>query len=149
MSSQWISWIQSTARSVGDRVVNWLNENNIEVQVEFYDGNQRYRRVISGPNRRPGVEGFVPVDQGTIFGPQENVPIGLTDEYIEQNSSVFEYVDIKSDKSQSCTICMEEFHPGERVRILPCFHQYHVSCVDEWLHHHPDCPICKFSLVHR
>ena len=135
--------------------MNWLNENNIEIQVEYYDGNQRYRRIISGPNRRPAEDGFVPVEEAQFMGPQifhppQNVPIGLTDEQITQTSSVFEYVQSSdTDKSQSCTICMEEFQPGDRVRILPCFHQYHVACVDEWLHQHSDCPICKFSLVSR
>jgi len=149
-----MSWIQSTVRSASDRIVNWLNENNIEIQVEYYDGNQRYRRVISGPNRGPAEEGFVPVDQIHYIGPHifqpppASVPSGLTDEQISQTSSVFEYLQ-GQEKSQSCTICMDEFQPGDRVRILPCFHQYHVACVDEWLHQHPDCPICKFSLVDR
>ena len=141
MSRPWMSWIQSTVQSAGDRIVNWLNENNIEVQVEYYDGNQRYRRVISGPNRQPALQGFIPVDS-----PPSSA--GLTDDQIASFSSVFDYI-IGAQEDLSCTICMEEFKEGDRVRILPCFHQYHVGCVDEWLHQHPDCPICKLSLVNR
>jgi|LauGreDrversion4_2_1035121.scaffolds.fasta_scaffold418772_2 hypothetical protein len=154
--SSWFSWISSTISSTGTRVVNWLNENNIEVQLEYYDGAQRYRRVISGPNRQ---EEFVPVEGGSFIASlqhmtntnQNDSPIffqstGMTDDLIEETCAVVDYAP-GQDSSTSCTICMEDFQPGERVRILPCFHHYHVACIDQWLREHPQCPVCKFSLV--
>ena len=43
-----------------------------------------------------------------------------------------------------CTICLSEFAPGERVRVLPkCGHGFHARCVDRWLADHSSCPTCR------
>eukprot|EP00443_Scrippsiella_acuminata_P086283 CAMPEP_0115397464 /NCGR_PEP_ID=MMETSP0271-20121206/13817_1 /TAXON_ID=71861 /ORGANISM="Scrippsiella trochoidea, Strain CCMP3099" /LENGTH=354 /DNA_ID=CAMNT_0002821211 /DNA_START=19 /DNA_END=1084 /DNA_ORIENTATION=- len=43
----------------------------------------------------------------------------------------------------TCTICREEFKQGEEQRTLPCFHRFHVACVDQWLRRCGTCPNCK------
>ena len=50
------------------------------------------------------------------------------------------------DCDYSCTVCLEDFRVGDQVRILPCLHSYHCSCIDTWLLEHGDCPICKIRL---
>ncbi|CAK9109642.1 unnamed protein product [Durusdinium trenchii] len=45
-----------------------------------------------------------------------------------------------------CTICCEDFVEGERLRLLPCLHRYHVQCIDRWLSHSQTCPVCKHSV---
>jgi hypothetical protein len=42
-----------------------------------------------------------------------------------------------------CSICLEELQAGEQVRTLRCSHTFHLSCIDPWLYHHRDCPLCK------
>jgi len=43
-----------------------------------------------------------------------------------------------------CSICMEDFQPGENLRGLPgCGHSFHRSCIDLWLVRSADCPLCK------
>jgi len=45
------------------------------------------------------------------------------------------------EADSSCTICIEDFQEGERVRRLPCGHAFHTSCVDAWLSKKPTCPL--------
>jgi hypothetical protein len=32
-----------------------------------------------------------------------------------------------------CAICLDEFAKGDKVRILPCEHIFHVNEIDDWL----------------
>lgn len=43
----------------------------------------------------------------------------------------------------SCSICLEHYHPTDLVRELPCEHLYHPACIDPWLGTHGICPLCK------
>lgn len=40
--------------------------------------------------------------------------------------------------------CSHRSQDGEKLRVLPCNHQYHRDCIDQWLStRQPLCPICK------
>ncbi|TQW00517.1 hypothetical protein V2A60_001596 [Cordyceps javanica] len=46
-----------------------------------------------------------------------------------------------------CSICTDDFNVGEDVRVLPCNHQFHPSCVDPWLVNvSGTCPLCRYDL---
>ncbi|KAI5381915.1 hypothetical protein KIW84_UN0335 [Lathyrus oleraceus] len=45
-----------------------------------------------------------------------------------------------------CPICLEEFRVGNEVRGLPCAHNFHVECIDEWLRMNVKCPRCRCSV---
>jgi hypothetical protein len=55
------------------------------------------------------------------------------------------------DATNDCVICLEHFQEGDRLRVLPCDHSFHVGCIDRWLsgsHSHQECftsgcPTCK------
>ncbi|KAI0036573.1 hypothetical protein K488DRAFT_40943 [Vararia minispora EC-137] len=47
-----------------------------------------------------------------------------------------------------CIICLENFVKGDRVRVLPCKHIFHLKEVDEWLIQRKKlCPICKADVT--
>ena len=62
----------------------------------------------------------------------------------------FSYKKSKSGKSEDrdikCTVCYSDFEDSEQLKMLPCFHKFHVGCIDSWLKLHSLCPICKEDL---
>ncbi|EFB20488.1 hypothetical protein PANDA_021707, partial [Ailuropoda melanoleuca] len=48
---------------------------------------------------------------------------------------------------KACTICITEYTEGNRLRILPCSHEFHVHCIDRWLSENSTCPLCRGKAV--
>jgi len=42
-----------------------------------------------------------------------------------------------------CSVCLSNFHKGQRLRVLPCGHYFHQACVDQWLMKTCACPLCR------
>eukprot|EP00904_Undaria_pinnatifida_P009811 jgi/Undpi1/5960/HiC_scaffold_2.g01234.m1 len=36
--------------------------------------------------------------------------------------------------------------PGDEVRVLPCFHRFHVDEIDDWLDRNMTCPLCHLDI---
>ncbi|XP_055420479.1 E3 ubiquitin-protein ligase RLIM-like [Bubalus kerabau] len=53
----------------------------------------------------------------------------------------------EKDAGKICTICLTEYTTGNMLRILPCTHEYHNQCIDQWLEEHSNCPICRGPVV--
>ncbi|GFO27140.1 RING finger protein [Plakobranchus ocellatus] len=47
----------------------------------------------------------------------------------------------------SCVFCICDFKDKQLLRILPCFHEFHAECVDEWLKTHHTCPVCRHDVT--
>lgn len=69
-------------------------------------------------------------------------------------SQVKKLKEIKYDPNQSsdfhineddanCAICLSPYELKENIRILPCYHHFHSSCIDQWLYKNKTCPFCK------
>ena len=53
----------------------------------------------------------------------------------------------------TCSICHEEYQPGDLLRVLPnCRHEFHLECIDQWAFtfsnankcgRNPSCPLCN------
>ncbi|XP_034961532.1 E3 ubiquitin-protein ligase RNF130 isoform X1 [Zootoca vivipara] len=46
-----------------------------------------------------------------------------------------------------CAVCIESYKQNDVVRILPCKHVFHKTCVDPWLSEHCTCPMCKLNIL--
>lgn len=53
------------------------------------------------------------------------------------------------DSVQECAICLMDLVPGNAIWCLPCMHQFHVDCIDEWLMSGTTCPCCRWLVFVR
>ncbi|XP_042419912.1 E3 ubiquitin-protein ligase SIS3-like isoform X2 [Zingiber officinale] len=66
-------------------------------------------------------------------------------EALIQELPKFRLKGVPTDCSE-CPICLEEFCVGNEVRGLPCAHNFHVECIDQWLRLNVKCPRCRCSV---
>ncbi|KFO57414.1 E3 ubiquitin-protein ligase RNF6 [Corvus brachyrhynchos] len=61
------------------------------------------------------------------------------------NLSTRNYGDIhtESERSKTCSVCINEYATGNKLRQLPCMHEFHIHCIDRWLSENSTCPICR------
>ncbi|NWR52734.1 RNF6 ligase, partial [Regulus satrapa] len=69
---------------------------------------------------------------------------GLTKEQID-NLSTRNYGDVhtENERSKMCSVCINEYATGNKLRQLPCTHEFHIHCIDRWLSENSTCPICR------
>ncbi|XP_058689800.1 E3 ubiquitin-protein ligase RNF149 [Poecile atricapillus] len=48
---------------------------------------------------------------------------------------------------ENCAVCIENYKLKDTVRILPCKHIFHRTCIDPWLLDHRTCPMCKLDVI--
>ncbi|XP_044503707.1 uncharacterized protein LOC123224184 isoform X2 [Mangifera indica] len=49
-----------------------------------------------------------------------------------------------NEEVAQCYICLVEYDEGDSVRVLPCHHEFHRTCIDKWLKEvHRVCPLCR------
>ena len=49
----------------------------------------------------------------------------------------------KKGDDRECQVCRMPLEEGDAIRTLPCFHFYHIECIDSWLVHKAVCPVCQ------
>ncbi len=53
----------------------------------------------------------------------------------------------ENDCAVKCLICQFQYQEGNVVAVLPCGHNFHHDCVDQWLLTKDYCPYCRQSIV--
>eukprot|EP00565_Helicotheca_tamesis_P008092 CAMPEP_0185731126 /NCGR_PEP_ID=MMETSP1171-20130828/11938_1 /TAXON_ID=374046 /ORGANISM="Helicotheca tamensis, Strain CCMP826" /LENGTH=578 /DNA_ID=CAMNT_0028400321 /DNA_START=85 /DNA_END=1821 /DNA_ORIENTATION=- len=75
----------------------------------------------------------------------------LEEEKQTDNTNNQEMEEQHQNPQEFCVICLEHFQEGDKLRVLPCDHLFHIGCIDKWLsgaHSHEECftsgcPTCK------
>ena len=75
-----------------------------------------------------------------------------------KGSTVYKIMKIDKDVSENCPICLEEFKsykktsnklnepllPNDTLMVMtPCHHEFHLSCLQNWMKHKYECPYCR------
>lgn len=51
------------------------------------------------------------------------------------------------NSNTDCAICLDDFIEGETCKSFPeCNHIFHLHCIDQWLKHRLNCPVCRNPL---
>ncbi|XP_010275185.1 PREDICTED: uncharacterized protein LOC104610322 isoform X2 [Nelumbo nucifera] len=81
---------------------------------------------------RPSVSsiGSVPAPKEVV----ESIPVKI---YMKSQKHL-------NEEAAQCYICLVEYEEGDSMRILPCHHEFHQTCIDKWLKEiHRVCPLCR------
>ncbi|XP_011033497.1 PREDICTED: E3 ubiquitin-protein ligase RLIM-like isoform X2 [Populus euphratica] len=70
-------------------------------------------------------------------------PESIVDSFPLKNHKKVDKVE-GNDEEEQCYICLAEYEEGDKIRVLPCHHEYHMACVDKWLKEiHGVCLLCR------
>ncbi|KAM4718913.1 E3 ubiquitin-protein ligase RNF6 [Anableps anableps] len=75
-------------------------------------------------------------------------PRGLTKEQIDNLSTrTYGQASLEGELGRACSVCINEYAQGNKLRRLPCAHEFHVHCIDRWLSENNTCPICRQPIL--
>ena len=62
----------------------------------------------------------------------------------QMHSIIVDSDTINDSYCSECSICLEDFKKGDRVKILPCKHVFHERCAKGWIVNvRGVCPLCR------
>uniref|UniRef100_A0A3B3D8M7 RING-type E3 ubiquitin transferase n=2 Tax=Oryzias melastigma TaxID=30732 RepID=A0A3B3D8M7_ORYME len=75
-------------------------------------------------------------------------PRGLTKEQIDNLSTrTYSQASLEGEIGRACSVCINEYAQGNKLRRLPCSHEFHIHCIDRWLSENNTCPICRQPIL--
>lgn len=75
-------------------------------------------------------------------------PRGLTKEQIDNLATrTYGQASLEGELGRACSVCINEYAQGNKLRRLPCSHEFHIHCIDRWLSENNTCPICRQPIL--
>ncbi|KAF7669282.1 hypothetical protein LDENG_00203070 [Lucifuga dentata] len=75
-------------------------------------------------------------------------PRGLTKEQIDNLATrTYGQASLEGEVGRACSVCINEYAQGNKLRQLPCSHEFHIHCIDRWLSENNTCPICRQPIL--
>ncbi|XP_072306927.1 E3 ubiquitin-protein ligase RNF6 [Eucyclogobius newberryi] len=75
-------------------------------------------------------------------------PRGLTKEQIDNLvTRTYGQASLEGEMGRACSVCINEYAQGNKLRRLPCSHEFHIHCIDRWLSENNTCPICRQPIL--
>ncbi|XP_029979109.1 E3 ubiquitin-protein ligase RNF6 [Sphaeramia orbicularis] len=75
-------------------------------------------------------------------------PRGLTKEQIDNLATrTYGQASLEGEIGRACSVCINEYAQGNKLRRLPCSHEFHIHCIDRWLSDNNTCPICRQPIL--
>ncbi|XP_034003864.1 E3 ubiquitin-protein ligase RNF6 [Trematomus bernacchii] len=75
-------------------------------------------------------------------------PRGLTKEQIDNLvTRTYGQANLEGEIGRACSVCINEYAQGNKLRRLPCSHEFHIHCIDRWLSENNTCPICRQPIL--
>jgi hypothetical protein len=112
-------------RCEDDEVVNVAQIDDVDIVVSSGSADENETKKEVALNRAASISESVRSDEEQVM--EENLTTRCT----------------------TCSICIDEFEPDERIRLLPrCHHAFHTECIMPWLTERQGCcPLCKKSVI--
>lgn len=77
---------------------------------------------------------------------------GASGDCLEKRELVEALLASGNSSASTCSVCCEDYEPGDVLRALRCGHRFHLECIDRWLlsstdySRPPACPMCNAEL---
>lgn len=154
-----------TTRAKGHELIDVLERLNYEITIEIIEGTRHYRS-LANINRTSVL--FVSISFIVLmiislvwlvfYYVQRFRYLQTKDKQSRRLCNVAKRIiakiptkSIKSDDKEidndCCAICIEPYKVTDVIRVLPCKHEFHKTCIDPWLLEHRTCPMCKMDIL--
>lgn len=72
----------------------------------------------------------------------------LNDNELRKNNNINTNLKTIQNKKENCqcSICFEKIDLNENLFDLNCGHDFHESCLNNWIKYKQDCPVCRKSV---
>ena len=68
------------------------------------------------------------------------------DEHVSSEHATVRETSNATEEEDCCSICLEDFGPVNCLRVLDCWHQFHVECLEMWCARNSVCPMCNVKI---